>query len=59
MQYGTPSVTVAVNARVSAELKEQTIAACEILKTSLTKIIVEAFEAKVEEAQKITQKVSP
>jgi len=58
MKQGTAKVKTTVNAKISAALKEQTIEACEILEMSITDIIVEAFKAKVKEAQKVSQKVS-
>jgi len=58
MKQGTAKVKTTVNAKISAALKEQTIEACEILEMSITDIIIEAFKAKVKEAQKVSQKVS-
>jgi len=58
MKQGTAKVKTTVNAKISAALKDQTIEACEILEMSITDIIIEAFKAKVKEAQKVSQKVS-
>jgi len=58
MKKGTAKIKVRVVADVCVSLKEQTIEACEILEMSITDIIVEAFKAKVKEAQKVSQKVS-
>ena len=58
MKQGTAKVKTTVNAKISSALKEQTIEACEILEMSITDIIIEAFKAKVKEAQKVSQKVS-